>query len=70
MMDADKLLRDIQALIQSQVDELVEQVIEEAKRSLEVRLRAQTASFAMSLLKFYSVEREGQTIVIRVENKT
>ncbi len=70
MMDADKLLRDIQTLIQSQVDELVEQVIEGAKRDLEVKLRKQTASFAMSLLKFYSVEREGQTIVIRVENKT
>ena len=69
MVREDVLMTQIKAVIQAEVEKAMEQVIEKAKQDLESRLRAQLAPLTLSILKFYSVERMGETIVIRVENR-
>lgn len=59
----------IRLALQKEIDKTLDDLIENAKKDLEQRIREKTAHIALAVLDLYSVERIGNEIVIRVINK-
>lgn len=65
----DAITKAIQEAVEKHAKEQLESVIQRAKEEFEERLRREIGAVVLSLHKFYTVHREEENLVIRVENK-
>ncbi len=62
-----KMERDVRELIQKHVDEAKEEVVKMAIEEFTRRVRKIAAETAIMLQNYYSVEKIGQELIIRVK---
>lgn len=68
--DESKIIKEIELQIKDLVESEIEQVIQDAKSELEVKLRKELAGISLQLFKCFEVSRSAEIITIRVRNET
>ncbi len=65
--ESDRLLSAMVAALKSETEKIANEVLEEAKALFERRYRERIASVSASVANFYSIERLGAEILVRVK---
>lgn len=64
--DHDLIFKAIETGIHAEISKVIEEEIEQAKVSIETKIRKSVDAIALSVLSFYSMERMGAQLIITV----
>lgn len=63
-----QIVKLIEQAVRDTIDKKIQEITEEAKKSLESGIKESMAGIALSVLKHYSVESNRGEVIIRVHN--
>lgn len=67
LLEEDAIRVAIKAEISNRISKVIDEAVEEAKKDVESKIREELAGLVLKVMNFYSVERQGSTILIKVD---